>query len=162
MPYHRCPDWIQPEELLSAAITFPLGIQLHRVPRLCWIQYIALLVSAEVKKHFYTVCSQCILGACSVSMRSFWLEQVEEHQVRVVEVWAALADVICSCSVPGFSLAGRIQVFTSAGACQRAQSWVNHGAKRLLVTKLLKEIEWLQRLNWEEVDLPGEWEQRMR
>lgn len=70
------------------------------------------------KNHVYSVCSQRILGACSVSMRSFWLEQVEEHQIRVVEVvWTA--DAVCSCSVSGFSIAGRIQVLSSAGACRR-------------------------------------------
>lgn len=38
------------EELLFASVRFWLGfIQLDRVPRPCWIQCIALLVSAEVK-----------------------------------------------------------------------------------------------------------------
>lgn len=138
-PCHCCPDWIQVEELPSASFRFPLGIRLDRVPRPCWIQYVALLMSAEMKNYVCTECSQCILGACSVFVRSFWLEQVEEHQMSVVRVvWAT--DAICCCSVSVFILAVRIRVLARAGACQRAQSWVNHAAKRLLVF-LLKEIE---------------------
>lgn len=133
-------------------VRFPLGIQLDRGPRPHWIQYIALLVLAEVKNRVCTECFQCILGACFVSMRSFWLEPVEEHQIRVAEVvWAS--DAICSCSVLGFILAGMIWVFTSAGACQRAQSWVNHGAKRLLVSfswKRLNDCRGFTGRRWEQ------------
>lgn len=71
-----------------------------------------------------TACS-----VCSVTLGSLWLGQVEKDQnsFRVVEVvQVTLADAFCRCSILGFSIAGKIQVFTSADAYQGVKKALGH------------------------------------
>lgn len=141
------------------------GIQVDRVPRPCWIQCIALVVSAEVKNHVCSVQAPdpsagpclsvhtwCLLCFCEELLAS-----TEEHQIRVVEVVQA-ADAVCNCSVSGFIPTGKIWEFTRAGTCQRAQSWGNHGAKWLLVSLFWKKLNDCQSLTgicWTESEING-------